>query len=101
MCLLIYNSDKFVENLFYYPFMNTVRFLLLVSFLSLAACTHSYQVMQPNYQEFDRYVGSRALRDSLRRNTLTPGMPQWIADTLFSRNVKNAPVAVASPGSSR
>lgn len=77
--------------------MNSARYLPLL--LLLTACRHSYEVQQPDYRQFDRYVGSPALRDSLHHNALTPGMPQWIADTLFSRSVKNPPVAVASAGS--
>jgi hypothetical protein len=73
-------------------------FLLLLQ----VGCTQYPVLMEPDVEEFNQAVHSSALRDSLLKGKLTPGMPYFIVDQLFqnySDGMKEIRIPVATLGS--
>ena len=76
------------------------RFFLFFSGVFLATgCSSRYEISKPDYNKFEKVVASPALRDSLRQGKLVPGMPYFVAETLFSKWKVRRHIPVPSIGS--
>lgn len=73
--------------------------LLSASLFAFAGCPGSRELAAPDVDYFNRVVASPALRDSLRNNALTAGMPIVVAEQVFRHCKVDTLVAVASVGS--
>jgi hypothetical protein len=72
---------------------------LLLLALVVMGCSTANKMTQPDFNEFEKVVASTSLRDSLRQGKLVPGMPYFVAETLFSNWQVRRHIPVASVGS--
>src|SRR5438552_18597702 len=65
----------------------------------LASCSHICTIGTPDRTAFDAMVLSPSLRDSIRHNTITVGMPYSVIRMAFGGCGSDTAIAVASSGS--
>ena len=76
----------------------SLSFVLLVAALLLASCCPVCMTGTPDQAVFEKAVLSQALRDSLKNNTLTLGMPYSAVRMVFPGCIPDKSIQVAASG---
>lgn len=75
----------------------SLLFGLLV--FTFAGCPAHYEISTPDYERFEKVVASPDLRDSLQHGVITPGVPYFVVDQIFTKLGGDRKIPVPSIGS--